>query len=53
VWEEDGEEWCAGHADRWNDHGVHVWFVNEQRSLRGGTWMLARNVRRRVVSTDD
>jgi hypothetical protein len=52
VWEDDGEEWCAGHADRWNDHHVHVWFDNEPRSLTGGTWVLARNVRRRVVPND-
>ncbi|HZO65128.1 MAG TPA: hypothetical protein VFB74_09000 [Kribbellaceae bacterium] len=53
VWEDDGEEWCAGDADRWNDRHMHVWFDNEPRSLTGGTWVLARNVRRRAVPTDD
>lgn len=54
VWADDGEEWCAGLADRWNSTFVRVRFAYEElRSEQGLTWVLARNVRRRVAPPEE
>jgi hypothetical protein len=53
VWDEDGEEWCAGEADRWNPWFVRVRFAyDEPRAIQGLTWIEPRDVHSRAVPAD-
>jgi hypothetical protein len=50
VWARDGEEWCAGEADRWNPWFVRVRFdYTEPRAVQRLTWVQPRDVHRRAV----
>lgn len=50
VWEVDGEEWVPGTATKW--WRTHVFVkIGDRRLLPQGTWLAARDVRRRNESS--